>query len=74
MSDAEVRNKLGVIMRPEMYVSAVHQWMNVKLDFKTNKIPERFDVRKAWPKCKVARYIPDQSVCGSCWVKKMYLF
>lgn len=31
-------------------------------------IPETFDARSQWPKCKSIRQVVDQSSCGSCWV------
>ncbi|CAJ0596279.1 unnamed protein product [Cylicocyclus nassatus] len=31
------------------------------------ELPERFDARERWPRCKSITYIRDQSKCGSCW-------
>lgn len=31
-------------------------------------VPDSFDARLKWPKCKSIREIRDQSNCGSCWV------
>jgi len=30
-------------------------------------LPERYDVREAWPQCESVHEIRDQSSCGSCW-------
>ncbi|KRY08141.1 Cathepsin B-like cysteine proteinase 3 [Trichinella patagoniensis] len=30
-------------------------------------LPEQFDARNQWPKCKWIGFIRDQSNCGSCW-------
>ncbi|RCN47340.1 cathepsin B family protein [Ancylostoma caninum] len=31
------------------------------------KLPESFDARQQWPKCKSIAIVRDQSACGSCW-------
>nr|XP_046918597.1 cathepsin B-like [Dermatophagoides farinae] len=33
----------------------------------TKSIPENFDSRTQWPKCKTIKQIRDQGTCGSCW-------
>ncbi|KAL5013652.1 hypothetical protein ScPMuIL_007922 [Solemya velum] len=30
-------------------------------------VPDTFDARKEWPKCKSIKEVRDQSNCGSCW-------
>ncbi|KAJ8931012.1 hypothetical protein NQ314_016133 [Rhamnusium bicolor] len=36
-------------------------------DFKSLAIPDSFDARVTWPKCKSIATIRDQGHCGSCW-------
>ncbi|KAJ6215498.1 hypothetical protein RDWZM_009998 [Blomia tropicalis] len=36
-------------------------------EFEIKNLPDEFDARKEWPKCKTIPEIRDQGSCGSCW-------
>lgn len=36
-------------------------------------IPNFFDASKQWPECRTISSIKDQSDCGSCWVRTVYV-
>jgi len=62
---ADVKRQLGTILSTEEgYIAPELE----KTVFKTDAIPEAFDVRTNWPECaSVSGRVRDQSNCGSCW-------
>lgn len=39
----------------------------LKVHHHIDDLPDTFDARKQWPKCKTIGEIRDQGSCGSCW-------
>lgn len=61
----DVRGLLGSRTLPrEIFEKIPVKYHGINAD----DLPNSFDSRTQWPKCKTIKKVVDQSACGSCWV------
>lgn len=63
---SKFRSMLGFRKLPKNILDTVPIMKHV-IDDSTD-VPESFDSRTQWSKCKTVSEVADQSACGSCWV------
>lgn len=64
--NSQLRNLLGLKQLSQDIADKV-----IVHDISDDELPESFDARTQWPHCRSIGEIPDQSECGSCWVRKI---
>eukprot|EP01135_Chromosphaera_perkinsii_P002415 Nk52_evm21s223 gene=Nk52_evmTU21s223 len=64
MTLEQLSSTLGALAQPENEKSQEEVY---EIPINIEDMPESFDARERWPKCKTISMIRDQGGCGSCW-------